>query len=260
MRKASAGFTLLELVVVMAIFTVFAAMAYGGLNYVLSTRRALEERLDRSAEWQKAFQRLRNDLQQATPRPSRDGFGETRPALLFEDFGQRLEFTRAGWRNPLYLPRPSLERVVYRYDEDERQLLRETWRNLDRATEQDPVQLVVLAGIDELSWRFLDSNREWRDRWPVQGLSVSAGNSPPPPKAVELNLRSRDFGEVRWLFRPGAEPIPQGATQGGAGSGGSGANDAASGSGEGSGSGASSGAESSSGNGGGSSGGSAGGR
>lgn len=209
MRPAR-GFTLLELIVVLAIFGVFAAMAYGGLNYVLTARRELETRLDRTAEWQKAFQRLRNDFQTTSARGARGNFGQPQPTLVHEEIGQRVEFTRAGWRNPLSLPRASLERIVYRYDEEERELRRETWRVLDRIDGREPVATVVLTGIDELRWRFMDRNREWRDRWPVAGsppppppttgASSSVVTPPPTPRAVELTMKSKDYGEVRWLF------------------------------------------------------------
>lgn len=220
MRRAR-GFTLLELIVVLAIFSVFAAMAYGGLNYVLNTRRELESRLDRTAEWQKAFQRLRNDFQLASSRSVRDGFGEKRPALEFEEYQQRVEFTHGGWRNPLYQPRSSLERIAYRYDEKTDELVRETWRVLDRAEDRDPVRLVVLSRLDEVRWRFLDNNREWRERWPSGsgGLAANGASNSPPPKAVELTLKSKDYDEVRWLFRIGVDPAPASSSGGSSGAG-----------------------------------------
>lgn len=221
------GFTLLELIVVVAVFGVFAAMAYGGLNYVLTARRSLEVSLDRTAEWQKAFQRVRNDLELATPRASRDGFGAPEPAFVFEDFGARIVFTRSGWRNPLSLPRPSLERVVYRFDDRQREFVRETWRVLDRAEDNEPLKLVVLTGVDDARWRFMDRNRAWQERWPPPSTSTGAAANTLMPLAIELTLESKDFGEVIWLLRPGVEPAtvipdPGGGGGGGSGSGGGG--------------------------------------
>jgi len=204
--KPARGFTLLELIVVLAVFSVFSLMAYGGLNYVLKSRRDLEVQLDRTAEWQKAFQRVRNDVELAAPRAARNGFGQPVAAFLFEPFGARIEFTRAGWRNPLSLPRPSLERVVYRYDDRTREFLRETWRVLDRAEDNEPQKLVVLGKIDDARWRFMDANRQWQDRWPPSVTSSSAAASTLLPKAIELTLESKDFGEIVWLMRPGVEP------------------------------------------------------
>lgn len=206
MRRA-AGFTLLELIIVIAVFAVFAAMAYGGLNYVLTARKTIEAQLDRTAAWQKAFQRLRNDLELAAPRGTRDDYGQPAAAFVFEPFEARIEFTRAGWRNPLLLPRPGLERVVYRYDDKARALLRETWRVMDRAEDQTPQKLVLLEEIDTLRWRFMDGSRQWQDRWPPTATTSTPGTaSLLLPRAVELRLTSKDWGEIVWLFRPDVSP------------------------------------------------------
>ena len=61
-RGSARGFTLLELLVVILIFGVFSIMAYGGLSSVLGTRRHIEESLARTAEYQKAYVRLREDF------------------------------------------------------------------------------------------------------------------------------------------------------------------------------------------------------
>ena len=207
MSARNRGFTLLELIVVLAVFGVFSTMAYGGLNYVLKARKSIEQQLDRSAEWQKAFQRIRNDLELAVPRAARDGFGQPQAAFVFEQFGARIEFTRSGWRNPLSQPRASLERVVYRYDDRSHELLRETWRTLDRAEQSEPVKLVLLSQIDDARWRFMDSNRQFQDRWPPQSTGTASANNLLLPKAIELTLESKDYGEIVWLLRPGVEPV-----------------------------------------------------
>ena len=207
--KPSRGFTLLELIVVLAVFAVFSAMAYGGLNYVLKARKDIEAQLDRTAEWQKAFQRVRNDLELAAPRAARDGFGQPTAAFLFEEFGARIEFTRSGWRNPVSQPRASLERVVYRYDDRAHEFVRETWRVLDRADDKAPLKLVVLNKIDDARWRFMDASRTWQDRWPPQCTTTATGPSSVStllPLAIELTLETKDFGKIVWLMRPGVQP------------------------------------------------------
>ena len=190
------GFTLLELIVVLAIFAVLSVMAYGGLSTVLTARTHVAQALDRTAALQKGYLRLRNDFQQLRARPARDGYGEVQPALLVQPDGG-VEFTRSGWRNPLSQPRSALERVAYRLDD--RRLMRQSWRVLDRAQESTPVEVAVLDQVEELAWRFLDAKLEWHDAWPPAATTV--GSAPaPPPLAVELTLQLKDLGEVRFLF------------------------------------------------------------
>ncbi|HUS24070.1 MAG TPA: type II secretion system minor pseudopilin GspJ [Candidatus Binatia bacterium] len=198
------GFTLLELVVALGVFAVVSVMAYGGLNTVLNSRRAVENAMDETANFQRAYLRLRNDLQLVTNRPARNGLGQPDPALMTTSDG-RLEFTRAGWSNGLLRPRSTAERVSYRLDEDHR-LVRASWRVLDRAQESEPVPSVVLEGVEELRWRFLDASGQWQEHWPPQtvgsfGGATSGAPPSPPPLAVEVTLRQKAWGELRFLFR-----------------------------------------------------------
>ena len=146
-RAGTRGFTLLELLVVILIFGIFALMAYGGLNSVLSTRRHIEQSLARTAEYQKAYLRLRDDFVNGSGRTARDGDGVAQPALIYDSYNKRVEFTRGGWSNPALLPRATLERVSYFLDDsqsDNYRLIRRSWRVLDRAPQSDPVDLSLL--------------------------------------------------------------------------------------------------------------------
>jgi general secretion pathway protein J len=190
------GFTLLELIVVLAIFDVLSVMAYSGLSGVLTARERVLQSLERTTALQKAYVRLRGDLQQLRARPSRDPYGEPQPALALLHDGS-VEFTRSGWRNPLAHPRSALERVAYRLDSDNR-LMRTRWHAVDRAQNAPVSETVVLDQVEELRWRFLEGD-QWRDAWPPP---VAAGTPvlDAVPRAVELVLTLKDLGEVRLLF------------------------------------------------------------
>ena len=190
------GFTLLELIVVLAIFSVMSVMAYGGLASVLTARERVLQSFERTTALQKAYVRLRNDLQQLRARPARDGFGQPQPALQVTPEGA-VEFTRSGWRNPLGQPRSALERLAYRLDDDGR-LLRVSWRALDRAQDAPVSEAVVLEQVEEVRWRFLEGT-EWRDSWPPDGGGGTTALDA-APRAVELLLILKDLGEVRLLF------------------------------------------------------------
>lgn len=196
------GFTLLELIVVIAIFGVLSLMAYGGLNSVLKSRAKIEQFLERTAQFQKTYQHLRNDLQQVRNRPARDNYGDAQPPLR-GDRDARVEFTRAGWRNPLQQPRASLERVSYRLVE--RQLRRESWRVLDQSQDSKLVSLTLLEDVDELRLRYLASSREWSEIWPPLSNTGQVQLTTPAPLAVEITLQTKDWGETKFLFRLGLD-------------------------------------------------------
>lgn len=185
------GFTLLELIVVLLVFSVLSVMAYGGLKTVLDARVRVEASLDRTASFQRSYRRLRDDFRQVRLRPVRDGFGDVQPAL-FSERDRVVTFTRGGWRNPLNSPRPTLERVRYRLTEGT--LYRDSWRVLDQAQDSVPLELALLSGVDRLRWRFQDDTQDWRDEWTVDQVGV--------PRLIELTLVTDDWGELVWLFRP----------------------------------------------------------
>jgi general secretion pathway protein J len=208
-RWRERGFTLLEILVVVAIFAVFALLAYGGLDAVLSTRARVELSQKRIAELQKAYIRLRDDFQQVRNRPIRDNYGDLQPGLLGAD-NAAVELTRGGWRNPLSQPRATLERVAYRLDDNA--LHRSSWRLLDRAQDTPAVDVVLLNDVTDLRWRFLDEKHEWQTRWPTLQTAAStaqAGNVA-PPLGIEVRLTTKDLGELRFVFKLGLEPLKAG--------------------------------------------------
>lgn len=195
------GFTLLELLVALAIFALIGAAAYSGLASVLATRQALAADSARLQQLQLAFGWLRRDIEQAAPRPVRDSTGSEQPALLGNDHdGTVLELTRDGRDNPLNLPRSALERLGYRLQDG--RLLRLSWPVLDGAA-ADAVQTSrLLDQVESLQFRFLDGTGRWLDHWPPASDSPLARL----PRAIELQLTVSGWGRLRRLFL-----LPEGA-------------------------------------------------
>lgn len=212
-RLSQRGFTLVELLIAIAVFAVMAAIAYGGLSSVIASRDSVDAALDRSKTLQMGLWRLQQDIEQTVDRPIRDRFGDTEPALFGSpDIG--LFVTRAGWSNPLGETRSTLQRVHYVLDNDGH-LVRESFRVLDQAQDATPVTTTLLNGVTGMEWRFLDDNGQWQDRWPPDARTAgyaAAGNGSPvgsanaagsvqgPPAAVELYLDTRAWGRLHLLF------------------------------------------------------------
>ena len=195
--QSAAGFTLLELLVALSIFSLVAAMSYNGLKAVLNQQAATEIQADALAELQKVYLLVQRDIEQVMPRPVRDEYGDEQPALAGDD---ALQLTRGGWSNPAGRLRSSLQRVGYAYED--RQLVRYSWAVLDRAQDSEPQRQVLVGDIEEMTIRYLAGNDEWDERWPNP---LSSGDPTAEaaglPRAVEITLDHEKFGPLVWLFR-----------------------------------------------------------
>ncbi|MGB5103072.1 MAG: type II secretion system minor pseudopilin GspJ [Steroidobacteraceae bacterium] len=195
------GFTLMELLVSIAIFSIVGALALSGYTELQRQSEYFEQRMERVRAVQRAVQTLAQDLAQVEPRPVREPLGDTRlPALAAGDSVEYImQFTRAGWSNTAGLPRPTLQRVGYRLDQDG--LWRDHWVVLDRTLTLEPTRRLLLGKVLSVSFRFLDANREWVDRWPAQDAATpgNAGNERVRPAAIEVTLDLEDWGEVKRL-------------------------------------------------------------
>lgn len=199
MKRRHAAFTLIEVLVAVALFAMLAALAYGTLSRTLANAELLTERMERLQAVQRTLRFLAEDFQQLVPRPVRDELGDNFvPALSTETgVGLSLELTRSGWSNPLGLPRGTLQRVGWRLEDD--RLVRYHWTVLDRTLDNEPLVQVMLDEVDSVTLRFMQDNGEWVDRWPavepVGPLPLRLR-----PRAIEIVLTMMDESEITRLL------------------------------------------------------------
>ena len=197
-RRSAAAFTLIELLVAMAIVAIVGAMAFGGINLVIDQREIARERVERWREIQLAMRLIVQDLAQLHPRPMREEFGEGHlPALLSSANAQfALEFSRGGWPNPAGLPRGTVMRIAYDWEDDT--LVRYHWPVMDRTPDVVPVRTELLDGVIGVETRYMDANGNWTTEWPQLDNVIEGGplQNVNRPRAVEILLDLEDFGRV----------------------------------------------------------------
>ena len=93
------GFSLLEVLVAVALFALAMGLAYGGLDAVVRGRAQLAGSAQALADLQRSVGLLERDLRAAQPRSVRTGDLRRLPALVIDSDG--IELTRAGHANRL---------------------------------------------------------------------------------------------------------------------------------------------------------------
>lgn len=206
--KRQFGFTLIEVMLAMAITVLVGVLAYNSLSVSLVAARHNDSQVKRLADIQSAITLLERDIRQAALRGIVDQYGDRQPALsggAVADYP--LQLTRFGWDNPGKLQRSEVQRVRYRL-EDER-LWRDYWPVLDLIEEEEGIQsLPLLDGVTELSLQFLNDRSpgaqgsplggEWQDHWHP---SLEEDRL---PLAVELKIEIERFGKVRRVIQVAA--------------------------------------------------------
>jgi general secretion pathway protein J len=198
-RSSVRGFTLLEMLVAIAIFALASALAYGGLDALVRARQQLDATQERLGRLQFALGLLERDLRSVAPRPVRDDYGVTHGAL--EGSGDRLEVTHGGLANALALPRAELERVGWRSLDG--RLQRRRYPALDRTPASTPFDDDLLDQVESLRFRYLDAQGRAQPQWPPP-----RGGTEALPRAVIVTLTLADFGELRRVLELPQEPPP----------------------------------------------------
>ncbi len=189
MKMKARGFTLLEILVAIAVFAIMSAMAYRGLSAVLETRKQLEAEQQKWRDVVLLFARMEQDFSTALKRPIRNTSDQTVAAFVGKpdplgDDGQ-VVFTRmgfAGQRGALSAP----QRMGYRFRDNKLEHL--SWPVLDQGTRTEPAIGTLIGNVRDAGFRFLEykpDGSQWQPRWPLAGTDP---NEAPLPAALEVSI------------------------------------------------------------------------
>ena len=119
-RQKNRGFTLIEVLIALAVFSVMSVIAYGGLRTLLDARSGTERAAERLKELQMAVMLIQQDMEHMAKRSIRGEYGEKEPAFATGESGDYLiAFTRGGSINLRRKRRSGLYRVGYKFEAGE---------------------------------------------------------------------------------------------------------------------------------------------
>ncbi|MGF1686959.1 type II secretion system minor pseudopilin GspJ [Photobacterium japonica] len=193
--RPAAGFTLLEVLVAIAVFSMLSLSAYQVMNGVQRSNAQSIEHNERLKEIQRAMVMMDNDFRQIVARKTRN-LGETASDKLLQSSEYLLDsssdgilFTRLGWQNPQHMfPRGEVLKVGYRVVDD---TLERVWfRYPDTVVGSEALVRPILTGVEKLAFRFY-SDKKWADKWDKAAAL---------PQGVIVQLTLEDYGEIERVY------------------------------------------------------------
>ncbi|MBC6414566.1 MAG: type II secretion system minor pseudopilin GspJ [Chromatiales bacterium] len=213
----STGFTLIEVLIAMAIFAVISAMTFQGLQTSMMVQQNVEEKSATLNDIQLVMTLLLDDFLNVTRRPILPAFGEERLPAFQEETNEytrddsyycEVSFSRAGVE-PGGLIRSGLYRVSYCQQED--RLYRLSWPVLDRSQDSQPVVSVLLENVvsfDIQPYWSVVREKDQNSRAYLESLPTDEGDEGTGIE-VELVLRDQNDNERTFSRRfPGLGEYP----------------------------------------------------
>jgi general secretion pathway protein J len=195
------GFTLIEILIALVIFAILASTTSSILYYSFTARTKVNAQADRLNQLQMAINLIQQETTQMVDRKIRGNEMHLFPAFVGQ--GSYVEFTRDGVVNPnSQEKRSTLKRIALLCLNDA--LIQRTWSQLDPLNINQYEEKILIDNLAQCQFNFLNKSLQVLSDWREQ---TADQNNPQGlfPKAIQLNLRLKDWGDISLLFIiPGA--------------------------------------------------------
>jgi general secretion pathway protein J len=190
------GYTLLEIMIALAVFAILATITASSMQQAFSTRARVNVQANQLNNLQLALTLITKDTEQLLERAIRgDEMHDFPPFIGQENY---LEFTRGGLVNPEGIElRSTLQRVAYLCMN--RKLIRRTWEHLDTPTRKQYEDRLLLDNLDDCTFAYLAHNHQIMAEWQAYAIQQNQMRET-LPVAIQLNLTLHDWGNMNLLF------------------------------------------------------------
>ena len=193
-QQQQKGFTLLEVLIAIAIFSLISLSSFTIFDSVLRGDETAKQSSARQNELQRAFVMIERDITQIARRSIRLN-GEA-PLTQFvqsasDSFAteeQAIAFVRHGWTNPgLLLPRSDMQAVAYRLTEETLERLH--FNFVDAVVGEEPKVRPLISNVSAVAFEYY-SGGKWQKVWASNLL----------PQAIAIEVTTKDYGVIRRQF------------------------------------------------------------
>lgn len=202
-RRKLGGFTLIEVLLALGIFSSLTLSANQVLNNVLNSSEQSEIVGNALKELQRTLFIMDSDFRQFAARPYRNESQQLPEQLLelgdgiIDSQGYGVRFVRGGWINPQQIfARGEMVKVGYRLQDQKLERLR--WTHPDSGNASEPAVMTMLNGVEELRFEVSNDGTSWQRSW-TKPLEV--------PKALKIIFKSQRYGEIERIYLLPAQKV-----------------------------------------------------
>ncbi|MFW2161614.1 type II secretion system minor pseudopilin GspJ [Acinetobacter beijerinckii] len=193
--KYKKGFTLVELLVAIAIFAVLSMLGWKVFDYLLKVKDRNAEHENHLFELQDAYQQILRDSLQIIPLTANDG-RELQAALVLND--RSFTFSKAGVSDPVKQGLSPFERIEYRFEAEQKKVYRLKYTNLNIPNRVQPISSTLLQNVDD--FRVTVLNPQELSQWPENlndPNNVNELKKLPLGVKIQLTVAGTDY---EWIY------------------------------------------------------------
>jgi len=198
------GFTLIEVIVALVIFSFLSVLGYQGLVSIIDYNERSRSSYEEQNQLHKTGAILMQDLLHLRPRPIRDRLGGRERAYTTGDPDYEVQFTRGGLPSIFGSSAGGLQRVAYSVSED-KELIRWTWPILDAFGSEEPSAQVLMGTVSRLKFYQLNSRNEFEENWPPLNQNIPIDGL---PRMIRVEIELENGDKIERLI-PGLQSLPQ---------------------------------------------------
>lgn len=191
-RYSQRGFTLIEILIALFIFTILSFLLMGGLRSIISTQSRTEVGAEKLAKLQMAMLVVSRDVLQAVDRPVTNAHDKQLATFIGTPVG--FTFTHMGYADTANTQTHSiLQRTGYFWHHHA--LWRKTWRAVDRIFPERGHQRLLMPGIESARFDYLDKSGHFQSAWPARQQGAAT-----LPRGVRVTLEIKNWGTISQYY------------------------------------------------------------